>query len=394
MTSYTPEQKIKIKHLLSLNDDIDRIPSVSAGGVYSVSNYLESHDLTETKCCIWKNWYAVCSSFPDSDGDWTLRAFYSPRAGGWYIAGHEIYADDDLKISNEKHDQWLTYTDLQKSILTTWLIEERKKIKETKEISIPMLNRELLENIKNEKPLPIVERAYRLLFFIASSYDVGEPIPISLSNNIIIRDEINFPQGFFSAHSESKNINELNGMLDYLANNNFIELTQGSKHNFAGQVAVLSLDGKAETEKTINKDSDEVFIAMWFDDSMNNVSAAIQEGIKQAGYKPVRIDKTKHNNKIDDEIIAAIKRARFVVADFTDGDKGERGGVYYEAGFAHGLGIKVVFTCREDILKKIHFDTRQYVHIIWTENKLNDFTKQISNHISATVGDGPYKDKK
>ena len=39
--------------------------------------------------------------------------------------------------------------------------------------------------------------------------------------------------------------------------------------------------------------------------------------IRDAGYEPVRIDQQEHVNKIDDEIIAEIHRARFVVADFT-----------------------------------------------------------------------------
>ena len=66
-------------------------------------------------------------------------------------------------------------------------------------------------------------------------------------------------------------------------------------------------------------------------------------GIEDAGYEAVRIDEKEHTNKIDDEIIAEIRRSRFVVADFTQGKDGARGGVYYEAGFAHGLGIEVIF---------------------------------------------------
>ena len=34
--------------------------------------------------------------------------------------------------------------------------------------------------------------------------------------------------------------------------------------------------------------------------------------------------------------------------------------VYYEAGFAQGLNIEVIFTCRKDILEHMDFDTRQY----------------------------------
>ena len=41
-------------------------------------------------------------------------------------------------------------------------------------------------------------------------------------------------------------------------------------------------------------------------------------------------------------------------------------GFIFEAGLAMGLGIPVIFTCRHDMLDKLHFDTRQYNHIVWT----------------------------
>ncbi len=110
-----------------------------------------------------------------------------------------------------------------------------------------------------------------------------------------------------------------------------------------------------------------------------------------SGYRPVRIDGKDHNNKIDDEIIAEIRRSRFVVADFTHGKSGHRGGVYFEAGFAKGLNLAVIFTCREDLINEVHFDTRQYNHIVWTADNLDDFKKRLSQRISATLGDGPLK---
>ena len=39
-----------------------------------------------------------------------------------------------------------------------------------------------------------------------------------------------------------------------------------------------------------------------------------------------------------------IRKSKFLIADFT----GQRGGVYYEAGFAYGLGLPVIWTCRKD----------------------------------------------
>jgi nucleoside 2-deoxyribosyltransferase len=105
-----------------------------------------------------------------------------------------------------------------------------------------------------------------------------------------------------------------------------------------------------------NAQSNVGFIAMWFDKSVDETHAAMEAAIRNTGHDPLRIDRKEHNNKIDDEIVAAIRRCKFVVADFT----GHRGGVYFEAGFAMGLGLPVIWLCQKDELEKIHFDTRQY----------------------------------
>lgn len=116
---------------------------------------------------------------------------------------------------------------------------------------------------------------------------------------------------------------------------------------------------------------------------------AISAGILDAGYKPHRVDQREYNDKIDDEIIVQIKRSRFIVADFT----GHRGGVYYEAGFAKGLGLEVIFTCRNDDMENLHFDIRQYNCIDWAEDKLTDFRKKLSNRIERSLGRGNYQQK-
>ena len=129
---------------------------------------------------------------------------------------------------------------------------------------------------------------------------------------------------------------------------------------------------------------------MWFDDSMDEVwEHAIKPGIEEGGYEPVRIDRQEHLDKIDDAIIAALRRARFVVADFTCGEDGARGGVYYEAGFALGRNIPVIFSCRGDSIREVHFDTRQYPHILWEMGELDAFRRALTTRIGATIGDGP-----
>ena len=121
---------------------------------------------------------------------------------------------------------------------------------------------------------------------------------------------------------------------------------------------------KVDQLRKVQTDSSQAFVAMWFDDAMDQ---AWKEGSKPAlvatGFRPLRVDLEEHNEKIDDYIIAQIRRSGLLIADFT----GHRGGVYFEAGFALELGIPVIWTCREPDLGESHFDTRQYNHVVRTD---------------------------
>ena len=143
---------------------------------------------------------------------------------------------------------------------------------------------------------------------------------------------------------------------------------------------------RVEGLKVKRGDSSRAFIAMWFDKSLNRLyEDFIRLGIGDAGYNAFRIDRHDHNNRIDDEILANIRTSRFLVADFTE----NRGGVYFEAGFALGLGLPVVWLCREADLKKVHFDTRQYNFIGWEPDRLGELRDRLKNRIVATIGQGP-----
>lgn len=134
-----------------------------------------------------------------------------------------------------------------------------------------------------------------------------------------------------------------------------------------------------ELTKTTGADSNQAFVAMWFDPTMNDVfdngiAPAIDE---DCGIKPVKIDLKEFNDDVVDEIVAEIKRSRFMVADFT----GERQNVYFEAGFARGLGIPVIWLVQKG--EKLHFDTRQFNHIVYEGSE--DLRKKLANRIKATV---------
>jgi nucleoside 2-deoxyribosyltransferase len=132
----------------------------------------------------------------------------------------------------------------------------------------------------------------------------------------------------------------------------------------------------------------QAFVAMYFSaQTQNAYDHGIYRAIKDLGYEPMRIDRKEHSNKICEEIIGEIRRSRFVVADFTCEPKIVRGGVYYEAGFALGLGLKVIWTCKETSKDDLHFDTRQYNHIMW--NDPDELYERLKVSIGAELGDGP-----
>ena len=67
-----------------------------------------------------------------------------------------------------------------------------------------------------------------------------------------------------------------------------------------------------------------------------------------------------------------------------------RGSAYFEAGFAVGLGIPVIWTCRKDAIDHLHFDTRQFNHIKW--EKPADLMIQLADRLEAAIGEGPLKE--
>jgi hypothetical protein len=129
---------------------------------------------------------------------------------------------------------------------------------------------------------------------------------------------------------------------------------------------------------------------MWFGQDMTDPwQLGLEPAISDAGYEAFRIDKQEHANRIDDEILAQIRTYRFLVADFTSEAGKPRGGVYFEAGFALGLDIPVIWTSHERMAGEIQFDTRQYNYIFWKDPA--DLREKLRNRIIVLVGVGPLK---
>lgn len=299
----------------------------------------------------------------------------SARAGGRYF------------ISGTASAMLKSWDEPKKVLLTSWLVEQRRL-----GVPCPEITSTTLDDVVKRRPLSVHRRADNLLRYLDAKSDLlGRVVKFYALDNSKAREA----EYGLLAWTASRQISEVITLGEYCGEEGWIQhrateragASQNTLHELmlrpGGYARLAELDG-------VNSRSNQAFVAMWFDDSMDaTYNEGIAQAIRNAGYEPVRIDRKDHNNKIDDEIIAEIRRSRFLVADFTQGESGARGGVYYEAGFAHGLNMPVIFTCHKGAIEKVHFDTRQYNHIVWeTPEELRD---KLAKRIAATIGDGPDK---
>ena len=310
----------------------------------------------------------------------------SPRAGGRYF------------ISRRASKAVGKLDDCAKSRLTTWMIEQRRSGVERPELRLSLEPKgdgfvSNIESITQRPSMVIHARADELLKYVSQkTTDIGQKYEFWIGS--AYDDEMET-----LAYTESVNYWELEYLLDYLEKREWVEegeIGEVEPPNSHSKYTRLTVEGHAHLAElnTVVVASSKAFVAMWFDDSLDFLyPEGIEPAIKDAGYNASIINKEHFLDKIDDQIIAEIKRSRFVVADFTHGRGGARGSVYYEAGFAQGLGKDVIFTCRKDIIdnNKIHFDIRQYPYVVWEKNKLERFRESLAFRIARVIGDGPLK---
>jgi hypothetical protein len=230
----------------------------------------------------------------------------------------------------------------------------------------PLLTAERIHQVERMSVPRLGDRAERLLVALASAY-----------GNTDVRFYA-VDDARFQAMSYSADESQMRLLLEILSAGNFLESRQG--------IFRITAEGflRVEGLSASNQGSVQAFVAMSFDPSMNeSFSNGFDVGVRSAGYAPLRIDRKEHVNGISDEILSEIRRSRFLIADYTQMNNG----VYFEAGFAMGLGIPVVPTCRADFVNKLHFDIRHINTLIWKDP--SDLAGLLATRISAVIGDGP-----
>jgi hypothetical protein len=175
----------------------------------------------------------------------------------------------------------------------------------------------------------------------------------------------------------------------------FLETSHRIRRRFSDKPGPVAIepDGWAHLEQLRERGAatSQGFIAMNMAESTDSLTSlyhqGLEAGIEAAGYKPLRIDRKLDTDKLDDEILAEIRRSKFLVADLT----GHRQSVYLELGFALGLGMRAFRTCRADQVKDVAFDQRTYLCMTWEEGGEHELAKTLADRIVARLGPGPNK---
>lgn len=135
------------------------------------------------------------------------------------------------------------------------------------------------------------------------------------------------------------------------------------------------------------------FVAMRFDESQTDTvyDKLILPALRKQEIVPIRIDRVEHNDNIDARIIEEIERCDLAIADLTFA----RPSVYFEAGYAAGRPVPVIYTCRKDHFTprsedacgnlRVHFDLQMKNIIPWNNERDRRFLKKLMARIKKVV---------
>lgn len=181
-----------------------------------------------------------------------------------------------------------------------------------------------------------------------------------------------------SAVAGSLNSREVAFVLDSLVERKDISRTEGMKLTFQGWE-------RYDEIKRRGIDTKKAFMAMAFrePDIRDMYEKHLKPAAAETDFELLPLDEEPTAGIIDVNMEVAIRNAAFVVADLTHNNLG----VYWEAGFATALDKPVIYTCRDDMKDKIHFDTNHRHCVYWDLEKPDEAVKKLKATIRATLPD-------
>ena len=118
-----------------------------------------------------------------------------------------------------------------------------------------------------------------------------------------------------------------------------------------------------------------VFVLMPFTQEFDDIyELGIKAACAEAGAYAERVDEQIFPSSIRERIYNQIAKADLIVADMT----GKNPNVFYEVGYAHALGKKVILLTQNS--KDIPFDLNDFQHIIY-ENKIMNLKRELCKYV-------------
>ena len=161
-------------------------------------------------------------------------------------------------------------------------------------------------------------------------------------------------------------------------------LPRGFAKEVAGEVAkILGIDVLRPAQQSAVTNSKLVFVITAFRDDLDPIFEGIEAAGHAVGLDVKRVKDVPGDYRITDQLIRMIHEARLIVADLTH----ERPNVYFELGYARGLGKTIVTIAREGT--PIHFDIKDWTYLTYIDSRIleRDIKKRFEYELSRNVGD-------
>lgn len=259
------------------------------------------------------------------------------------------------------------FSDVNKtSLLSYWIRKNQSK-------TLIRLDKDIIKNILKNNSLPEPrEQADNLLNWIANA---------NKKPGSTIKMELNYLVAVVGA-CDLDNIKMITRHLIDLGMFDSFDTT--AFENDSKLCAVLSMKGWEKFHELQNPrlNGNVAFMAMEYrndklDELFNNV---LRPAVKETGYTLKRLDDEPRAGIIDNQMRDEIRKAKFLIADLSTHNRG----AYWEAGFAEGLGKKVIYICEITAFGNIHFDTNHCMTVLFTWDDTTEFANKLKKAIRHT----------